>query len=57
MVFSDELGSLQGIYTIKLDTNAKPVQQPPRPVPLHLKEAYKTELDNLEQQGVIREGY
>ena len=54
MVFSDELGSLPGIYTIKLDTNAKPVQQPPRPVPVHLKEAYKTELDNLEQQGVIR---
>ena len=54
MVFNDELGSLPGIYTIKLDTNAKPVQQPPRPVPVHLKEAYKTELDNLEQQGVIR---
>ena len=26
MVFNDELGSLPGIYTIKLDTNAKPVQ-------------------------------
>ena len=54
MVISDELGSLPGIYTIKLDTNAKPVQQPPRPVPVHLKEAYKTELDTLEQQRVIR---
>ena len=43
------------IYTIKLDTNAKPVQQPPTPVPFHLKEACKTELDNIEQQGVIRE--
>ena len=54
MVFSDELGSLPGTYTIKLDTNAKPVQQPLRLVPVHLTGAYKTELDNLEQQGVIK---
>ena len=54
MVISDELGSLPGTYTIKLDINAKHVQKPPRHVPVHLKEAYKTELDNLQQQGVIK---
>ena len=54
MVFSDELGSLPGTYTIKLNPNAKPVQEPPRPVPVHLKETYKTDLDDLEQQGVIK---
>ena len=54
MAFSEELGSLPGTYTIKLNPNAKPVQQPSRLVPVHLKEAYKTELGNLEQQGVIK---
>ena len=52
IAFSDELGSLPGTYTIKLDNNAKYVQQPPRPVPVHLKEAYHTEFHNLEQQWV-----
>ena len=54
MVFSEELGPLPGTYIIKLLPNAKSVQQPHRPVSVHLKEAYKTELDNLEQQGVIK---
>ena len=52
-VLSDDLGSLPCEYTIQLKPNAQPVQQPPRPVPVHLK-TYKSELDNLEQQGVIR---
>ena len=50
----DDLGDDPGEYTIQLKPNAKPVQQPPRPVPVHLKNSYKSELDNLEQQGVIR---
>ena len=36
-VFSDDLGYLPGEYTIQLKPNAQPVQQPPRPVPVHLK--------------------
>ena len=35
MVFSNDIGSLPSTYTIKLETNAKPVQQPPRPVHLN----------------------
>ena len=53
-VFSNELGTLPGTYHITLNPDAKPVQQPPRPVPVHLKDAYKQELDTLEQQGVIK---
>ena len=51
MVFS---GSLPDAYTIKLNPNAKSVQQPPRHVHAHLQEAYKTEFNDLEQQGVIK---
>ena len=40
-VFSDDLGSLPGQYTIQLKTNAQPVQQSPQPVPVHLKNSYK----------------
>ena len=53
-MFCDDLGSLPGEYTIQLKPNAQPVQQPRRPVPVHLKNSYKSELDNLEQQGNIR---
>ena len=53
-VFCDDLGSLPGEYNIQLKPNTQPVQQPPRPVPVHLKNSYKSELDKLEQQGVIR---
>ena len=49
-VFSNELGT----YHITLNTGAIPVQQLPRPVPVHLKDAYKQELDTLEKQGVIK---
>ena len=40
--------------TIQLKPNVQPVQQSPRPVPVHLKDSYNSELDNLVQQGVIR---
>ena len=53
-MFSNELGTLPGTYHITLNPDAKPVQQPPRPVHVHLKDAYKQELDILEQQGVIK---
>ena len=39
-VFSDDLVSLPGEYTIQLRPNTQPVQQPPRPVPVHLKNSY-----------------
>ena len=48
------IGSLPGEYTIQLKPNAQSVQLSPLSVPLHLKNSYKSELHNFEQQGVIR---
>lgn len=40
-------------YHITLDPGAEPVVHPPRAVPVHLREMFKAELDNMEEIGVI----
>ena len=44
-----------GPYHIKLKDSYKPVQHPPRSVPLGMQSAYKAELDRLVREGVITE--
>ena len=41
-------------YEIQLDPNVPPKQTPYRPVPIHLKEAFKTEVDKLLKAGVLK---
>ena len=51
----DGIGKFLGPpYTIHLDTNIHPKQTPCRPVPIHLKEAFKKEIDKLLQAGVLK---
>ena len=40
-------------YHITIDPEAEPTVHPPRTVPIHLREAFKAELDNMEELGVI----
>ena len=44
-----------GPYHMKLKDLYKPVQHPPRSVPLGLQSAYKAELDRLMREGIITE--
>ena len=44
-----------GPYHIKLKESYKPVQHPPRSVPLGMQSAYKAELDRLVKKGIITE--
>ena len=44
-----------GPYHIKLKDSYKPVQHPPRSVPLGIQSAYKAELDRLVREGIITE--
>ena len=44
-----------GPYHIKLKDSYKPVQHPPRSVPLEMQSAYKAELDRLVKEGIITE--
>ena len=44
-----------GPYYIKLKDSYKPVQHPPRSVPLGMQSAYKAELDRLVKEGIITE--
>ena len=44
-----------GPYHIKLRDSYKPVQHPPRSVPLGMQSAYKAELDRLVKEGIITE--
>ena len=54
-VFKD-VGTLPGDpYHIKLKDSYKPVQPPPRLVPLGMQSAYKAELDRLVKEGIITE--
>ena len=41
-------------YEIQLDPNVPPKQTPCRPVPIHLKEAFKTEIDKMLKAGVLK---
>ena len=50
------VGTLPGApYHIKLKDSYKPVQHPPRSVPLGIQSAYKAELDRLVKEGIITE--
>ena len=50
------VGTLPGCpYHIKLKDSYKPVQHPPRSVPLGMQSAYKAELDRLVKEGIITE--
>ena len=44
-----------GPYHIKLKGSYKPVQHPPRSVPLGMQSAYRAELDRLVEEGIITE--
>ena len=41
-------------YTIHLDPRVQPKQTPCRPVPIHLKETFKKEIDKMLQAGVLK---
>ena len=41
-------------YHIQVDLNIMPKQTPCRPVPIHLKEAFKKEIDKMLQAGIIK---
>ena len=41
-------------YTMHLDPSVKPKQTPCRPVPIHLKESFKNEIDKMLQAGVLK---
>ena len=50
------IGTLpDGPYHIKLKGSYKPVQHPPRSVPLGMQSAYRAELDRLVKEGIITE--
>ena len=54
-VFNDNIGELDGEYTIKMKENAKPVKHSQRKIAIPLQEQVKTELDELERQGILRQ--
>ena len=41
-------------YTIHLDPSVLPKQMPCRPVPIHLKETFKQEIDKMLQAGMLK---
>ena len=41
-------------YTIHLDPSVQPKQTPCRPIPIHLKESFKKEIDRMLQAGVLK---
>ena len=49
------IGKFPGpLYTIHLDPSIQPKQTPCRPVPIHLKETFKKEIDQMLQAGVLK---
>ena len=51
----DGIGKFPGPpYSIHLDPSIQPKQTPCRPVPMHLKEAFKKEIDKMLQAGVLK---
>ena len=49
------IGKFPGpLYTIHLDPSVQPKQTPCRPVPIHLKETFKQEIDKMLQAGVLK---
>uniref|UniRef100_A0A3Q2DE46 Gypsy retrotransposon integrase-like protein 1 n=1 Tax=Cyprinodon variegatus TaxID=28743 RepID=A0A3Q2DE46_CYPVA len=52
-LFSDELGKLPVVYSMKLDPNVQPVVRPPHRVPVAMRERVKDELERMQRIGVI----
>ena len=52
-VFGRELGCIEGMLHLEMDPSSAPVQMALRRVPLALREPLKTELERLEELGVI----
>ena len=49
------IGKFPGLpYEIQLDPNVPPKQTPCRPVPIHLKQAFKTDIDKMLKAGVLK---
>ena len=52
-VFSDTLGKLPGVHTLRIDPSVAPKIMPTRRIPISLREPLKTELDRLSALGVL----
>lgn len=52
--FDGNVGLFQGEVDLKLQDDAQPIQLPPRAVPQSILPKLKSELDQLEKQGIIR---
>lgn len=48
------IGQLDYVYNIKLKENVCPVVENPRKIPISIEEKVKSELDNMENLGIIR---
>ena len=49
------VGRFPGLpYNIQVELNITPKQTPCKPVPIHLKEAFKKEIDKMLQAGIIK---
>ena len=53
-VFADGVGALAGEYHIVLDESARPVQHPPRRVPVAIRECLRETLEDLEKHNASR---
>ena len=52
-VFADGVGALAGEYHMVLDESARPVQHPPRRVPVAIRERLRETLEDLEKREII----
>ena len=52
-VFAEEVGLLEGVYRIRLDPQARPVQHAPRRVPVAYRENLQKTLEDLVRQEVL----
>jgi len=52
-VFADGVGALTGEYHMVLDESARPVQHPPRRVPVAIHECLRETLEDLEKREII----
>ena len=52
-VFREEVGHLDGDYSIRLDESVPPVQHAPRSVSVALRQPLQKELDKLVAQGIL----
>ena len=52
-VFADGMGALAGEYHMVLDESARPVQHPPRRVPVAIRERLRETVEDLEKLEII----